>query len=67
MNSDGKFTTGEVLRLASIAADRSGNERAVRVTKMSAYVKQGMTAYNLSESQMYGWLGAFKQTSHSDL
>ena len=46
MNSDGKFSTGEVLRSASIAADRSGNERAVRVTKMSAYVKRGTTAHN---------------------
>jgi hypothetical protein len=31
----------DVLRAASAAADRSGNERAVRVSKMSAYVKRG--------------------------
>jgi len=56
MNSDGKFTTGEVLRLASIAADRSGNERAVRVTKMSAYVKQGTTAHKDIERVVDVWL-----------
>ena len=39
--SDQKFSTKDVLRSASIAADRSGNERAVRVTKMSSYVKRG--------------------------
>ena len=56
MNSDGKFTTGEVLRSASIAADRSGNERAVRVTKMSAYVKRGTTAHNDIERLADVWL-----------
>jgi hypothetical protein len=39
--SDEKFSTRDVLRAASVAADRSGNERAVRVSKMSAYVKRG--------------------------
>ena len=57
MNSDGKFSTGEVLRSASIAADRSGNERAVRVTKMSAYVKRGTTAHNDVERLADVWLG----------
>ena len=56
MNSDGKFSTGEVLRSASIAADRSGNERAVRVTKMSAYVKRGTTAHNDVERLADVWL-----------
>ena len=39
--SDKKFSTRGVLRAASVAADRSGNERAVRVSKLSAYVKRG--------------------------
>jgi hypothetical protein len=40
--SDNKFSTRDVLRAASsVAADRSGNERAVRVSKMFAYVKRG--------------------------
>lgn len=34
-SSDRRFTTGEVLLTASIAADRFGNERGVRVCKMS--------------------------------
>ena len=68
MNSDGKFATGEVLRSASIAADRSGNERAVGVAKMSSYVKRGLKTHTqtLSVSQMYGWRGASRQTSCSD-
>ena len=56
MKSDGKFTTGEVLRSASIAADRSGNERAVRVAKMSAYVKRGLTTHNDHERLADVWL-----------
>jgi len=39
--SDRKFKATETLRSASVAADRSANERAVRVTKRSAYVKRG--------------------------
>ncbi len=56
MKSDGKFTTGEVLRSASIAADRSGNERAVRVAKMSAHVKRGLTTHNDHERLADVWL-----------
>ena len=43
--SDQKFSDVDVLRSASVAADRSGNERAVRVTKMSSYVKRGTTQH----------------------
>ena len=43
--SDRKFNASEVLRAAAIAADRSGNERAVRVAKMSSYVKRGTTTH----------------------
>ena len=56
MNSDGKFTTGKALRLASIAADRSGNKRAVRVTKLLAYVKRGTTAHNDIDRVADVWL-----------
>jgi len=34
-----------VRRSASIAADLSGNERAVCVAKMSSYVKRGLTTH----------------------
>ena len=39
--SDAKFSTADTLRSASIAADRSGNERSLRMSKMSSYVKRG--------------------------
>ena len=39
--SDRKFTTADILKSASVATDRSGNERAVRVSKMSSYIKRG--------------------------
>jgi hypothetical protein len=42
---DRHFTTCEVLGSASVAADRSGNERSVRRSKMSSYVKRGTTQH----------------------
>ena len=56
MNSDGKFATGEVLCSASIPADRSGNKRAVRVAKMSSYVKRGLTTHTDIEHLRDVWL-----------
>jgi len=56
MNSDGKFATGGVLCSASIVADRSGNERAVRVAKMSSYDKQGLTTHTDIERLADVWL-----------
>ena len=40
--SDEKFNTVGVLRAASVAADRSGNERQVKRSKMSAYVRSNI-------------------------
>ena len=40
--SDRKFGRNATLTSAKIAADRAGNERAVRLTKMSGYVKSGL-------------------------
>jgi DDE superfamily endonuclease len=37
-----KFTDQETLRGALIAADRSGNERAVRLMKLSNFIKHGL-------------------------
>jgi hypothetical protein len=45
-SSDKKFSGTEVLLSASIAADRSANERAVRVSKLSSYIKRGTMAHN---------------------
>ena len=54
--SDEKITTRDVLRAASVAADRSGNERAVRVSKMSACVKRGTDLHKNFELLSDAWL-----------
>jgi hypothetical protein len=54
--SDKKFSTRDVLRAASVAADRSGNERAVRVSKMSAYVKRGTAQHKNMVRLCDAWL-----------
>ena len=41
-SSDRKFRRAETLSSAVIASDRSGNERAVRLTKMAGYINQGL-------------------------
>ena len=41
--SDQKFGRNATLTSARIAADRSGNERAVRLTKLSDYIKRGLS------------------------
>mmetsp|Transcript_42179 Transcript_42179/g.119287 ORF Transcript_42179/g.119287 Transcript_42179/m.119287 type:complete len:88 (+) Transcript_42179:153-416(+) len=40
--SDAKFNSEQVKRSAEVAADRSGNERAVKVAKYSAMIKRGL-------------------------
>ena len=42
--SDTSFGRNATLTSARIAADRSGNERAVRLTKLSDYVKRGLSS-----------------------
>ena len=39
--ADRKFKAKETIQAASVAADRSGNERAVRLVKTSAFVRRG--------------------------
>ena len=41
-SSDRKFTSDEMLVAASVAADRSGNERAVKLAKKSGLLKRGL-------------------------
>ena len=41
-SSDRKFNTQEIVSSAAIAADRSGNERAVKRCKFSGYLKRGL-------------------------
>ena len=42
--SDRKFNTQEIVSSAAIAADCSGNERAMKRCKMSGYLKRGLHA-----------------------
>jgi hypothetical protein len=56
LHGDKKFSTRDVLRVASVAADRSGNERAVRISKMSAYVKRGTQQHKNIERLCDAWL-----------
>ena len=42
--SDRKFLAKGTLQSASIASDRSGNERAVKICKSSSYLKNGIKA-----------------------
>ena len=54
--SDKKFSTRDVLRAASVAADRSGNERAIRISKISAYVKRGTQKHTNIVRLCAAWL-----------
>ena len=40
--SDRQFTTNEMLVSATVAADRSGNERAVRYAKLLGFIQRGL-------------------------
>jgi DDE superfamily endonuclease len=51
-----KFTALQSIRSAAIAADRSANERAVRLAKTSDYVSRGLLAHESSERLDNVWL-----------
>lgn len=40
--SDRKFTTIETIRSSTVASDRGGNERAVRIAKICGFLKDGL-------------------------
>jgi hypothetical protein len=54
--SDEKFNRKDTLSSAIVASDRSSNERAVRMAKMSAYVKDGLSNHQSLERMHYAWL-----------
>lgn len=54
--SDKKFTSEQTLRSASIAADRSGNERAVKYAKMCGYISAGLKENGSSARLCESWL-----------
>ena len=55
-SSDRKFRRKETLSSAVVASDRSGNERAVRLTKMSGYIKRGLDKNQSIERMDKAWL-----------
>lgn len=55
--ADGKFTGRAVKQTASVAADRSGNERAVNVCCRIGYVTKGLEANGNPERLDNVWLG----------
>jgi hypothetical protein len=40
--SDRKFNTVKTIKSCAVASDRGGNERAVRIAKMSGFLKEGL-------------------------
>ena len=54
--SDHRFSTAGVLHTACVAYDRSGNERAVRVSKMSSFVKRGTDTHKNLKRLCDVWL-----------
>jgi hypothetical protein len=54
--SDRKFRREDTLSSAVVAADRSGNERAVRLSKMSAYLNDGMENNQSIERIHLAWI-----------
>lgn len=54
--ADKKFSSEQTLRSASIAADWSGNERAVKYAKMCEYISSGLKQYGNSTRLCESWL-----------
>ena len=54
--SDRRFNGDETLVSASVASDRSGNERAVNMAKKSGYIKRGLTAGGCPKRLNNAWL-----------
>jgi hypothetical protein len=54
--SDRKFNRKQTISSAQVAADRSGNERAVRLSKLSGYLKRGLSNTQRLESLDKVWL-----------
>lgn len=54
--SDQKFSSMDVLSSSAIASNRGGNERAVRVVKMSALLKRGFQNNSSTDHLANVWL-----------
>ena len=53
--SDKKFRRKDTLSAAAIASDRSSNERAVRLSKMSSYLHSGLSPGQCMRRMHYVW------------
>ena len=62
-SSDRKFSCDEMLISASVAADRSGNERAVKRCKESAMLKRGLKPNGCPKRLNNVWLAWSFQTN----
>ena len=54
--SDTRFTSSQTLLTSTVAADRAGNERAVRYSKASEYIKKGLLSNESCERICNVWL-----------
>jgi hypothetical protein len=54
--SDRRFVGDETVVSASVASDRSGNERAVNICKQSGYIKRGLTPHGNPRRLNDSWL-----------
>ena len=54
--SDRRFVGSEAVVSASVASDRSGNERAVNMAKKSGFIKRGLTCGSNPERLNNAWL-----------
>ena len=61
--SDRRFSSNETLISATVAADRSGNERAVRYTKMSGIIQRGLRPNGSPSRYNDVWLSFSYQTN----
>ena len=55
--ADKKFTSKETIRSSTVASDRGGNERAVRLAKMCGFLENGMEPTQDMNIVCEAWLG----------
>jgi hypothetical protein len=55
--ADKKFTSKEIIRSSTVASDRGGNERAVRLAKMCGFLENGMEPTQNMNIICDAWLG----------
>ena len=61
--SDRRFNDRETVISSSIASDRSGNERGVKLAKKAGFIKRGLTSAGSPERLNYAWLAWSFQTN----